>query len=173
MRRAWALRDAHAAAIERRPWTATRSRSTIRVGTMFELSSNSISRSPERQHRLSTFTRSTCRSCSTPRSRSSASASTESCSGLGPSRNSILSTPRSSRCTRRRTPGGKVSGGRSSRTCSPLQRRRGHRRVSLETGTTDAFEPARRLYGDAGFEPCEPFGSYSEIGSSFFMTRLL
>jgi putative acetyltransferase len=50
---------------------------------------------------------------------------------------------------------------------------RGHRRVSLETGMTDTFEPARRLYADAGFVPCDPFGSYSDTGSNFFMTRLV
>ncbi len=50
---------------------------------------------------------------------------------------------------------------------------RGYLRVSLETGTTDAFEPARRLYADAGFVHCEPFGSYLETGSNYFMTRLL
>ncbi len=50
---------------------------------------------------------------------------------------------------------------------------RGYRPVSLETGTMDAFEPACRLYADAGFVPCEPFGSYSETGSNYFMTRLL
>jgi putative acetyltransferase len=39
-------------------------------------------------------------------------------------------------------------------------RRRGYRRVSLETGTMDAFAPARALYEGAGFTPCEPFAAY-------------
>jgi len=38
---------------------------------------------------------------------------------------------------------------------------RGYTRVSLETGTTDAFAPARRLYARAGFTTCEPFGEYT------------
>jgi putative acetyltransferase len=37
----------------------------------------------------------------------------------------------------------------------------GYERVSLETGTMDAFAPARRLYQRAGFRPCEPFGEYT------------
>ena len=39
-------------------------------------------------------------------------------------------------------------------------RRRGYRRVSLETGTGDPFAPARALYEAAGFRPCDPFGGY-------------
>ena len=40
---------------------------------------------------------------------------------------------------------------------------RGYRRVSLETGTTSAFAPARALYGTAGFGQCEPFGEYRSM----------
>lgn len=47
---------------------------------------------------------------------------------------------------------------------------RGVTRLSLETGTMDAFEPARRLYRSFGFEPCGPFGPYSETPSNSFMT---
>jgi putative acetyltransferase len=36
-----------------------------------------------------------------------------------------------------------------------------YQRVSLETGTMDAFAPARSLYARAGFEPCAPFGEYT------------
>jgi putative acetyltransferase len=43
-----------------------------------------------------------------------------------------------------------------------VARRRGYTRVSLETGTMDAFQPARTLYQTAGFAPCEPFGTYSD-----------
>jgi putative acetyltransferase len=39
-------------------------------------------------------------------------------------------------------------------------RSRGYARVSLETGTQDYFEPARRLYRRHGFSECEPFGDY-------------
>jgi putative acetyltransferase len=48
---------------------------------------------------------------------------------------------------------------------------RGVRRVSLETGTMDAFAPARSFYADAGFAPCGPFGDYDESPTSAFMTR--
>ncbi|HEV6952986.1 MAG TPA: GNAT family N-acetyltransferase [Promicromonospora sp.] len=49
-------------------------------------------------------------------------------------------------------------------------RRRGYRRVSLETGTQDYFAPARRLYARHGFTPCGPFGSYVVDPNSTFMT---
>jgi putative acetyltransferase len=50
---------------------------------------------------------------------------------------------------------------------------RGYTRVSLETGTMDAFEPARSLYRAAGFTPCGPFDGYVLSPSSAFMTRTL
>ncbi|GAA1446005.1 GNAT family N-acetyltransferase [Leifsonia poae] len=49
-------------------------------------------------------------------------------------------------------------------------RSRGVRRLSLETGSMEFFEPARRLYARAGFAPCDPFGSYSADPNSYFMT---
>ncbi|MBX3191498.1 MAG: GNAT family N-acetyltransferase [Labilithrix sp.] len=52
-------------------------------------------------------------------------------------------------------------------------RRRGYRRLSLETGSMAAFEPARRLYASAGFEPCGPFGDYVDDPNSVFMTKVL
>ena len=52
-------------------------------------------------------------------------------------------------------------------------RRQGLRRVSLETGTMDAFAPARALYLRAGFEPCGPFGDYPPSPNSTWMTRTL
>jgi putative acetyltransferase len=48
---------------------------------------------------------------------------------------------------------------------------RGARRVSLETGTAPAFEPARALYASAGFAPCGPFGDYVATPDNTFMTR--
>lgn len=51
--------------------------------------------------------------------------------------------------------------------------RRGYRRLSLETGSMDYFEPARRLYARFGFSFCGPFGSYVEDPNSVFMTRKL
>lgn len=50
-------------------------------------------------------------------------------------------------------------------------RRRGYQRLSLETGSHDAFEPARRLYASFGFSFCGPFSDYVEDRFSVFMTR--
>ncbi len=52
-------------------------------------------------------------------------------------------------------------------------RTRGLSRVSLETGSMEAFAPARRMYARAGFVPCEPFGGYSPSRNSTFMTLAL
>ena len=49
----------------------------------------------------------------------------------------------------------------------------GCRRVSLETGTQDAFAPARALYRAAGFVECPPFGSYTTNPHSVCMTQVL
>jgi len=54
-----------------------------------------------------------------------------------------------------------------------VARERGCRRVSLETGSMDAFAPARSLYASAGFRPCGPFGDYSPSPTSTFMTLSL
>jgi putative acetyltransferase len=54
-----------------------------------------------------------------------------------------------------------------------VARQRGYRRVSLETGSMDAFGPARSLYESMGFTACEPFGSYSASPNSSCMTRTL
>jgi putative acetyltransferase len=52
-------------------------------------------------------------------------------------------------------------------------KRRGYRRLSLETGSMDYFEPARSLYARFGFSSCAPFGSYREDSNSAFMTKRL
>lgn len=49
----------------------------------------------------------------------------------------------------------------------------GLERLSLETGTSEAFVPARRLYERFGFTPCEPFGHYTASAHSAFMALLL
>jgi putative acetyltransferase len=49
-------------------------------------------------------------------------------------------------------------------------KRRGYRRLSLETGSMAAFEPARQLYASSGFSYCEPFGDYVNDPNSVFMT---
>ncbi|MFL6240963.1 MAG: GNAT family N-acetyltransferase [Actinomycetes bacterium] len=51
-----------------------------------------------------------------------------------------------------------------------VARERGCTQVSLETGTMDAFEPARRIYESAGFTPCEPFADYRPSPYSVCMT---
>jgi len=52
-------------------------------------------------------------------------------------------------------------------------KRRGYSRLSLETGSMEAFEPARKLYANFGFTYCEPFADYVEDPYSVFMTREL
>jgi putative acetyltransferase len=52
-------------------------------------------------------------------------------------------------------------------------KKRGYARLSLETGSMAAFEPARKLYERFGFEYCEPFADYVEDANSRFMTLLL
>jgi putative acetyltransferase len=47
---------------------------------------------------------------------------------------------------------------------------RGYARVSLETGTYDAFAPARALYAASGFVVCPPFGDYTANPHSVCMT---
>jgi putative acetyltransferase len=49
-------------------------------------------------------------------------------------------------------------------------RARGFRRISLETGTMQAFAPARALYASVGFGPCGPFGEYRSSPDNTFMT---
>lgn len=52
-------------------------------------------------------------------------------------------------------------------------RRAGIVTLWLETGSTDAFIPALKLYESAGFEVCGPFGDYKLDPFSVFMTRTL
>ncbi len=52
-------------------------------------------------------------------------------------------------------------------------RRRGYRRLSLETGSQPGFEPARQLYSRAGFVACAPFADYTNDPNSFFLTLAL
>jgi putative acetyltransferase len=52
-------------------------------------------------------------------------------------------------------------------------RQRGYHRLSLETGSMAAFEPARRLYSSFGFQYCQPFSDYIEDPNSVFMTMEL
>lgn len=49
-------------------------------------------------------------------------------------------------------------------------RSRGYRRLSLETGSHAAFEPARTLYASFGFVRCGPFADYPDDPNSCFMS---
>ena len=49
-------------------------------------------------------------------------------------------------------------------------KRRSYSRLSLETGSMEAFAPARTLYARFGFEYQGPFGDYAEDPNSVFMT---
>ena len=46
----------------------------------------------------------------------------------------------------------------------------GYSRVSLETGTTEAFDPARALFESVGFVACGPFADYRPSAHNVFMT---
>lgn len=50
-------------------------------------------------------------------------------------------------------------------------RARGYKRVSLETGSGDAFDAAHALYRQFGFTDCGPFGDYREDPFSRFLSR--
>ena len=49
-------------------------------------------------------------------------------------------------------------------------RERGYQRLSLETGSSEAFVPAIALYTSFGFVGCLPFGDYRDDPFSRFMT---
>jgi putative acetyltransferase len=52
-------------------------------------------------------------------------------------------------------------------------KRRGYRRLSLETGSMPYFKPARNLYRKAGFKECAAFVGYKPDPNSTFFTREL
>jgi putative acetyltransferase len=52
-------------------------------------------------------------------------------------------------------------------------RSRGYQRLSLETGSTEPFAAALRLYASEGFDPCGPFGDYQDTPFTRFFTRAL
>ena len=54
-----------------------------------------------------------------------------------------------------------------------VARARGYERLSLETGSVAAFDPAHRLYESVGFVRSGPFGVYAEDPNSVFMTLAL
>ena len=48
-----------------------------------------------------------------------------------------------------------------------------YERLSLETGSAEAFKPAQKLYESFGFTYSGPFGDYTEDPNSVFMTLRL
>jgi putative acetyltransferase len=52
-------------------------------------------------------------------------------------------------------------------------RARGYRRLSLETGSTEPFAAALRLYESEGFIPWGPFANYEDTSFTRFFTRSL
>lgn len=54
-----------------------------------------------------------------------------------------------------------------------VARERGYRRLSLETGSTPEFLPARRLYESVGFGETGPFGDYVLDPYSVYLTLSL
>lgn len=49
----------------------------------------------------------------------------------------------------------------------------GIERISLETGTNEAFKPARELYKTLGYKSCEAFGDYVLSEDNMCMTKLI
>ena len=52
-------------------------------------------------------------------------------------------------------------------------RSRGYKRLSLETGSTEPFAAALRLYESEGFVPCGPFDEYQDTPFTRFFIREL
>ena len=49
----------------------------------------------------------------------------------------------------------------------------GIERISLETGTNEAFKPARELYKSLGYQSCEAFSDYVLSEDNTCMTKLI
>lgn len=49
----------------------------------------------------------------------------------------------------------------------------GIKRISLETGTSESFKPARQLYSALGYLPSEAFGDYTLSEDNICMTKVL
>ena len=49
----------------------------------------------------------------------------------------------------------------------------GMTRLSLETGSTEPFSAAVRLYEREGFARCGPFGDYADTSFTRFFTRAI
>ena len=47
------------------------------------------------------------------------------------------------------------------------------KKLSIETGAGKFFAPARKLFDNCGFKPCEPFAHYKEDDNSLYLAKLL
>ena len=47
------------------------------------------------------------------------------------------------------------------------------KRLSIETGAGKFFEPARKLFKNCDFEPCQPFAHYKKDKNSIYLTKLI
>jgi putative acetyltransferase len=52
-------------------------------------------------------------------------------------------------------------------------KRSGIERISLETGTNEAFKPARELYKSLGYNSCDAFGDYVLSEDNMCLTKLI
>ena len=47
------------------------------------------------------------------------------------------------------------------------------KKISIETGAGEFFNPARKLFKKCGFEPCKPFAHYKEDINSVYLSKFL
>jgi putative acetyltransferase len=47
------------------------------------------------------------------------------------------------------------------------------KKLSIETGAGNFFEPARKLFKNCDFKPCEPFAHYKKDVNSLYLTKLI
>ena len=47
------------------------------------------------------------------------------------------------------------------------------KRLSVETGAGEFFNPAKKLFEQCGFKPCPPFAHYKEDINSLYFTKLI
>tara|TARA_B100000941_G_scaffold238726_1_gene181819 strand:+ start:515 stop:982 length:468 start_codon:yes stop_codon:yes gene_type:complete len=47
------------------------------------------------------------------------------------------------------------------------------KRISLETGAGEFFDPARKLFKRCDFKPCKPFAHYKQDVNSIYLTKLI
>ena len=68
---------------------------------------------------------------------------------------------------------GRGVGGRMLAHLVAVARSMGMTRISLETGNSELFAAANRLYERDGFERCDPFGDYKPTPFTHFYTRTI